>query len=130
MLGGGQWHCLCFAIQSASGLPDLRLVGILCRGLIGYPGGHSNWTLVPTQAGLPATSGLLDLYLSPDSFAEAGRFFEGLQASYNFMLPDRFVVIGAEAHSIMRLCRRRLGLHVWGHGGMVPWVVDATCRCF
>ena len=41
-------------------------------------------------------SGTLDLYKSYDAFKDTGSYFGGLQAGYNYMLPNRFVV-GVEA---------------------------------
>ena len=70
--------------------------GLYVGGHIGYAGGRSHWTATPNQAGLSASSGSLDLLLPPDSFSEAGSFFEGLQAGYNYTLANRFVV-GVEA---------------------------------
>jgi high affinity Mn2+ porin len=68
--------------------------GFYVGGHIGYAGGNSNWNAIPTQRGLPATAGSLDLYLSPDVFAEGGSFLEGLQAGYNHMLYNRLVIGG------------------------------------
>jgi len=70
--------------------------GFYVGGHIGYAAGRSNWNALPTQPGLPATTGSLNLYLPPDAFAEGGSFFEGLQAGYNHMLHNR-VVVGVEA---------------------------------
>jgi high affinity Mn2+ porin len=69
--------------------------GLYVGGHVGGAGGRSNWTANPDQAGLPAASGSFNLLLPPDSFAEAGSFFEGLQLGYNYVLPNRFV-LGAE----------------------------------
>ena len=67
--------------------------GFYAGGHLGYAWGSSNWT-----ASTPATtsSGSLNLYQPFDAFKGTGSFFEGLQAGYNYMLPNR-VVIGAEA---------------------------------
>ena len=66
--------------------------GFYAGGHLGYAWGSSNWT-----ASTPATtsSGSLNLYQPFDAFKGTGSFFEGLQAGYNDVLPNR-VVIGAE----------------------------------
>jgi high affinity Mn2+ porin len=61
---------------------------------LGFAGGWSNWSTPAT--GVAPTSGSLDLFQSYDAFKDTGSYFGGLQAGYNDMLPDRFVV-GAEA---------------------------------
>jgi len=70
--------------------------GFYAGGHIGYAAGNSNWTASPSQGGLPANSGSLDMTLPLDSFYEAGSFFAGLQGGYNYMLSNR-VVLGFEA---------------------------------
>jgi high affinity Mn2+ porin len=63
--------------------------GFYAGGHLGYAWGTSNWMT-------SGTSGLLDLAQPIDVFAETGSFFTGIQAGYNYMLPNRFVV-GVEA---------------------------------
>jgi high affinity Mn2+ porin len=70
--------------------------GFYVGGHLGYAAGNSDWTANPTQAGLPATSGSLNVFLPLDSFFESGSFFAGVQTGYNYMLSNR-VVIGVEA---------------------------------
>lgn len=62
--------------------------GFYVGGHLGDAWGTSNWNTAP------GISGSLDLYQPFDSFNEAGSFFEGLQAGYDLMLPNR-VVLGA-----------------------------------
>jgi high affinity Mn2+ porin len=64
--------------------------GFYVGGHLGYAWGNSNWTTAPGLAGS------LDLFQGFDVFKETGSFFAGLQAGYDYMLPNRFV-IGAEA---------------------------------
>jgi high affinity Mn2+ porin len=64
--------------------------GFYVGGNLGYAWGNSNWTTAPGLAGS------LDLYQPFDVFTETGSYFAGLQAGYNYVLPNRFVV-GAEA---------------------------------
>jgi high affinity Mn2+ porin len=59
--------------------------GFYAGGHLGYAWGTSNWMT-------SGTSGLLDLAQPIDSFNESGSFFAGVQAGYNYMLPNRFVV--------------------------------------
>ena len=70
--------------------------GFYVGGHMGYAGGNSNWTANPNQAGLPSTSGSVDMTLPIDSFAETGSFFMGFQGGYNYMLANR-MVLGVEA---------------------------------
>jgi high affinity Mn2+ porin len=63
--------------------------GFYAGGHFGYAWGNSNWTT-------PGASGSLDLAQPIDIFAETGSFFAGVQAGYNYMLPNRLVV-GVEA---------------------------------
>jgi high affinity Mn2+ porin len=67
--------------------------GFYAGGQLGYAWGRSNWTA--SSPGAPDTSGSFGLGQPIDIFSESGSFFGGLQAGYNYMLPNR-VVIGAE----------------------------------
>lgn len=87
--------------------------GIYVGGHIGYAGGSSSWNANPTQAGLPASSGALNLYLPPDVFAEGGSFFEGMQFGYNRMLSNR-VVLGVEADASFPAWPNLNGLSIGG----------------
>jgi high affinity Mn2+ porin len=77
-------------------LPAYDWTGFYAGGHLGYAWGNSNWTAGSTASPAPAVSGSLDLFQPFDPFNEAGSYFAGLQAGYNYMLPNRFV-IGAEA---------------------------------
>ena len=70
--------------------------GFYAGGHLGYAWGSSNWTASTPAAPALSTSGSLDLFQPFDAFKDTGSFFEGLQAGYNYMLPNR-VVVGAEA---------------------------------
>jgi high affinity Mn2+ porin len=63
--------------------------GFYAGGHFGYAWGNSNWAT-------PGISGSLDLAQPIDTFKESGSFFAGIQAGYNYMLLNRFVV-GVEA---------------------------------
>ncbi len=63
--------------------------GLYVGGHLGYAWGNSNWSTL-------GISGSLDLAQPIDTFDESGSFFAGVQAGYNFVLPNRFVA-GVEA---------------------------------
>ena len=64
--------------------------GFYAGGQLGYAWGRSSWTARPRWG--PNISGS---FRTIDIFSQSGSFFGGLQAGYNYMLPNR-VVIGAE----------------------------------
>ena len=68
--------------------------GFYAGGRVGYAWGTSNWN--SSTPGAPNVSGALDLFQPLDAFTDTGSFSQGLQAGYNYMLPNR-IVIGAEA---------------------------------
>src|SRR5580700_4207620 len=67
--------------------------GFYAGGHLGYAWGSSNWTA--SSLGAPSVSGSFSLAQPIDVFSNTGSFFEGLQAGYNYMLPNR-LLIGAE----------------------------------
>jgi high affinity Mn2+ porin len=73
--------------------PAYNWNGLYAGGHLGYAWGTSNFTA--SSPGAPTVSGSLDLAQPLDTFNESGSFLEGLQAGYNYMLPNRFLV-GAE----------------------------------
>jgi high affinity Mn2+ porin len=112
--------CLAADIAVSNSMPlkappiaDYDWTGLYVGGHLGYAGGNSNWTSSPTQQGLPATSGSLDLFLPPDNFAEAGSFFAGLQVGYDYMLPSR-VVLGVEADASFPAWPNLSGISIGG----------------
>jgi high affinity Mn2+ porin len=68
--------------------------GFYAGGRAGYAWGTSNWTA--STPGVPNVSGSLDLFQPFDAFKDTGSFSQGLQAGYNYMLPNR-IAAGAEA---------------------------------
>ena len=71
--------------------------GFYVGGHIGYAWGNSDYTISPTPGQLAGNaSGSLDFSQGINSWNEGGSWFEGLQAGYNAMLPNR-VVFGVEA---------------------------------
>ena len=72
--------------------PAYNWNGFYAGGQLGYAWGTSNWTA--SSPGVPNVSGSLNLAQPIDIFAESGSFFGGLQAGYNYLLPNRIVVGG------------------------------------
>jgi len=85
---------------------DFNWTGFYAGGHLGYAWGSSNWTA-------PGVSGALDLSQPIDTFAETGSFFEGLQAGYNYMLPNR-VVVGAEIDASFPAFQNLAGISIGG----------------
>jgi len=85
---------------------DFNWTGFYAGGHLGYAWGSSNWTG-------PGASGSLDLAQTVDTFAETGSFFEGLQAGYNYMLPNR-VLIGAEIDASFPAFQNLAGISIGG----------------
>jgi high affinity Mn2+ porin len=81
------------ASASPFGNSAYNWTGFYAGGQLGYAWGTSNWTA--SSPGAPNVSGTFNLAQPIDIFSESGSFFGGLQAGYNYMLPNR-VVIGAE----------------------------------
>jgi len=63
--------------------------GFYAGGNMGVGWGKSNWTAAP------GVSGSTNLFQTIDTFNEAGSFFAGAQAGYNYVLPNR-ILLGAE----------------------------------
>ena len=74
--------------------PAYNWNGFYAGGRVGYAWGSSNWTA--SSPGAPNVSGSIDLFQPLNAFNDTGSFTQGLQAGYNYMLPNR-IVIGAEA---------------------------------
>ncbi len=73
----------------------------------GYAWGSSNRTAPPNL------SGSLNLFQPFNAFDEAGSFFAGLQAGYNYMLPNRLVV-GAEVDASFPAFPNLAGISIGG----------------
>jgi high affinity Mn2+ porin len=63
--------------------------GFYIGGHLGNAWENSNWST-------PGASGSLNMQQTLDTFAEAGNFFAGVHAGYNYMLSNRFL-LGVEA---------------------------------
>ena len=81
-------------VKAATTLYGYDWSGFYAGGRVGYAWGTSNWTA--STPGAPNVSGSLDLFQPFDAFKDTGSFSQGLQAGYNYMLPNR-IVVGAEA---------------------------------
>jgi high affinity Mn2+ porin len=80
--------------------------GFYVGGHLGYAWGSSNFTA-------PGISSSLNLSQPVDTFYETGSFFEGLQAGYDYMLPNR-IVIGAEADASFPSFPNLAGISIGG----------------
>jgi high affinity Mn2+ porin len=94
-------------------IADYDWSGFYVGGHMGYAGGNSNWTANPAQAGLPSTSGSLDMYLPFNEPTEAGSFLMGFQGGYNYMLANR-MVLGVEADTSFAAFQNLNGLSISG----------------
>jgi high affinity Mn2+ porin len=81
--------------------------GFYAGAHLGYAGGTSNWSTAPNL------SGSFGLFQSFDAFTDTGSFFEGLQAGYNYALPNRFVA-GVEADASFPSIRNTAGISIGG----------------
>ena len=81
--------------------------GFYVGGHLGYAWGNSNWKTAPGLAGS------LDVFQGFDVFKGTGSFFAGLQAGYDYMLPNRFV-IGAEADASFPSIQNPDGISIGG----------------
>ena len=98
--------------------------GFYAGGHLGVAWGNSNWTASPTAAPTPGVSGTFGLFQPIDTFNEVGSFFEGLQAGYNYMLPDRFVV-GAETDASFASFPNLNGISIGGTSTLFAPAVGA-----
>jgi high affinity Mn2+ porin len=81
--------------------------GFYAGAHLGYAGGTSNWSTAPNL------SGSFGLFQSYDAFKNDGSYFGGLQAGYNTMLANRFVV-GAEADASFPSFPNLAGISIGG----------------
>jgi high affinity Mn2+ porin len=81
--------------------------GFYAGAHLGYAWGSSDW------AASPGPIGLLDLFQSFDAFKGTGSYFEGIQAGYNNMLPNRFV-LGGEVDASFPSYQNAAGISIGG----------------
>ncbi|HEY2530596.1 MAG TPA: carbohydrate porin [Xanthobacteraceae bacterium] len=72
-------------VKAPPQLPAYDWTGFYLGGHLGYAWGDSNWSTT-------GASGEFSLAQPIDVFSETGSFYEGLQAGYDYMLPNRFVI--------------------------------------
>ncbi len=84
--------------------------GFYLGGHLGYAGGESHWTTF-------GTSGAFGVYQGFDAFKDTGSYFAGLQAGYNFMLPNR-VVIGGEIDGSFPSFPNKAGVSIGGSSAL------------
>ncbi len=87
--------------------PAYDWTGWYAGGHLGYAWGTSNF------ASPSGASGSLDLFQPFDAFKGTGGYFEGLQAGYNYMLPDR-LVLGAEVDASFPSFQNTSGISIGG----------------
>jgi high affinity Mn2+ porin len=87
--------------------PAYNWNGFYAGGHLGVAWGSSHWT---TPNG---NSGALDLFQPIDTFDEAGSFFEGVQAGYNYMLANR-ILLGAEVDATFPSFQNLSGISIGG----------------
>jgi high affinity Mn2+ porin len=93
--------------------------GFYAGGHLGYAWGSSYWTGTTPAAPAPSSSGSIDLFQPFDAFKDTGSYFEGLQAGYNYMLPNR-VVVGAEADVSFPSFPNSAGISIGGTSTLSP----------
>jgi high affinity Mn2+ porin len=81
--------------------------GFYAGGHVGQAWGTSNWTSTPGIAGST------NLYQSFNGFDGTGSIFAGLQAGYNYMLPNRFL-LGAEVDATFPSWPNLAGISIGG----------------
>ena len=91
--------------------PAYNWSGFYAGGQLGYAWGTSNWTA--SSPGAPNVSGSLSLAQRIDIFSQTGSFFAGLQAGYNYMLPNR-IVVGGEVDATFPTFLNRAGISTGG----------------
>jgi high affinity Mn2+ porin len=73
-------------LKAPATTPDFDWTGFYVGGHLGYAWGRSNWSQAPDFI-----SDSFSLSKPIDAFQNTGSFFAGLQAGYDYMLPNRLV---------------------------------------
>ena len=102
--------------------PAYNWTGFYAGGQMGYAWGSSNFTV--SSPGAPNVSGSFSVAQALDSFAEAGSFLAGVQAGYNYMLPNRLLV-GAEVDASFPAFPNLAGLAIGGTSNLISPTLGA-----
>jgi high affinity Mn2+ porin len=102
--------------------PAYNWNGFYAGGHLGYAWGTSNFTA--SSPGAPNVSGSFGLAQTIDTFSETGSFFAGIQAGYNYMLPNRFLV-GAEVDASFPSFPNRAGISIGGSSNLISPTLGA-----
>jgi high affinity Mn2+ porin len=84
--------------------------GFYLGGHLGYAAGSSRWAT-------SGATGSFSVYQGFDAFKDTGSYFAGLQAGYNFLLPNR-VVIGAELDGLFPSFPNKAGVSIGGNSAL------------
>jgi high affinity Mn2+ porin len=87
--------------------------GFYAGAHMGVAWGNSNWTEQPD-----GLAGSLNLFQTPNPFSEFGSWFGGVQAGYDYMLPNR-VVVGVSADASAPSFQNLNGLSIGGASAFV-----------
>ena len=96
--------------------------GFYAGGRVGYAWGTSNWT--SSTPGAANLSGALDLFQPFNAFNDTGSFSQGMQAGYNYMLPNR-IVVGAEADVTFPGFPDKAGISIGGTSNLTSPMLGA-----
>ncbi len=99
--------------------------GFYAGGHLGYAWGSSNWTASTPAVPAPSTSGTLNLFQPFNAFDETGSFFAGLQAGYNYTLPNR-LVLGAEVDASFPSFLGNSGVSIGGTSNLISPALGAV----
>ncbi|MGC1348554.1 MAG: carbohydrate porin [Xanthobacteraceae bacterium] len=102
--------------------PAYNWNGFYAGGQMGYAWGSSNFTA--SSPGAPSVSGSFSVAQPLDSFAEAGSFLAGVQAGYNYMLPNRLLV-GAEVDATFPAFPNLAGFGIGGTSNLISPTLGA-----
>ena len=106
-------------------VPSSTWTGFYAGGHLGYAWGSSNWTASTPAMPAPSISGALNLSRPFNAFDETGSFFAGLQAGYNYTLPNRFV-LGAEVDASFPSFLSNSGVSIGGTSTFVSPTLGAV----
>ena len=110
------------AVKAAPVPTAYNWTGFYAGGRVGYAWGTSNWT--SNTPGAANLSGALDLFQPFNAFNDTGSFSQGMQAGYNYMLPNR-IVVGAEADVTFPGFPDKAGISIGGTSNLTSPMLGA-----